>query len=674
MFRFGVDYYPEHWSRDRWPIDAQLMQEAGINTVRMAEFAWCLLEPSPDVFDFTWLDQAIDLLQAHGIQTVLGTPTASQPPWVMDMYPDAYRVRLTRHQANYGGRRDYCPTHTGFLERCRIIAKAMAEYYSDNPAVIGWQVDNEFNRLCYCSSCRNRFQSWLRHKYGSLDALNAAWGTVFWSHIYTRWEQIPLPEDHGRTNSYGPNPGLDLDFRRFTSDAVVHFQQQQMDILRELCPDHFITHNTGFGLDDLNFFEIAQPLDFISLDLYPREPGSLGSGDDPAVSAMTYDTMRGLKRKNFWMTEMQSGPGGWTTIGATPRPGEMRLWTYQAIAHGADAMIYFRWRSALFGAEQFWHGVLDHDGRPRRRYWETQRIGSELERVGDQVMGATTRARAAVIHSYDSRYCFQAQPNHDDFDYVRLLESYYSVLYRHNIMVDIVTPTGDLDEYQLVVAPALHVLSKEAAANLQSFVENGGTLLLTARSGVKTEANSVVELALPGLLSEICGVEVEEFDALPAGKAVPVKLDLPGQDAGGESVQCELWVDVLSPTTAQVVARYQEGYYAGEAAVTLNAFGRGRAVYVGALGGDALHERIVDWLIGEIGLAPALLAPVGVEAVERRSAAGPLLFLLNHTSLPQEVGLPGPMTDLVLNQRVDGTASLEPKGVMILRPTQYQEK
>ena len=257
MFRFGVDYYPEHWPQERWLVDAELMQRASINTVRLAEFAWSCLEPRADHFDFGWLDQALDLLHAHGIQAVLGTPTASPPPWVMDMYPDAYRVRRSRQRARYGGRRDYCPSHPGFLERCRIITSAMAEHYSQHPAVIGWQVDNEFGMRCYCPICRKGFQAWLNQEYGSLEELNAAWGTVFWSHVYTDWSQIDLPEDDGRVPSYGPNPGLDLDFCRFSSDAVVRFQQQQVDILRDICPHHFITHNTGFGLDEINFFAFS---------------------------------------------------------------------------------------------------------------------------------------------------------------------------------------------------------------------------------------------------------------------------------------------------------------------------------------------------------------------------------------------------------------------------------
>src|SRR5512136_958955 len=259
MFHFGVDYYPEQWPRERWEVDAKLMQEAGINTVRLAEFAWSYLEPRPDRFNFGWLDQVLFILQSHGIRAVLGTPTASPPPWVMAMYPDAYRVSESGMRQTYGNRREYCPSHPGYRERGRLVTWALARHFAEHSAVIGWQIDNEFGDRCYCPTCRTNFQTWLQAKYGSLDTVNTAWGTVFWSHFYTDWSQIPVPLEAGGV----PNPGLDLDYRRFMSETYVHFQQEQVDILRQLCPTHFITHNfMGFGYDRIDYFDLASTLDF----------------------------------------------------------------------------------------------------------------------------------------------------------------------------------------------------------------------------------------------------------------------------------------------------------------------------------------------------------------------------------------------------------------------------
>jgi beta-galactosidase len=666
MYRFGVDYYPEHWPRGRWERDAQLMQEAGINTVRMAEFAWSLLEPSDGVYDFQWLDDALEILSHHGIQAILGTPTASPPPWLMALLPSAYRVRLSRQRAQYGGRREYCPSHDGFIERCRSVVSEMAAHYAEHPAVIGWQIDNEFSKLCYCAHCHSSFREWLREKYGSLEPLNRAWGTAFWSHVYTDWDQIPLPEDDGYFPTYGPNPALDLDYRRFSSDAVVRFQEAQLDILRRLCPTQFITHNTGFGLDVLNFFDIARPLDFISLDHYPRSFEPLTTVVEPAQAAFFFDRIRGLKRKNYWMTEAQAGPGGWRTLGMAPRPGELRLWSYQAIAHGADAMIYFRWRTALFGAEQYWHGVLDHDGQPRRRYREIHQVGRELQHIGKRILGAETRAQVAILLSYDSLYAFQNQPNHPDFSYLKLVSGLHAAMQRRNISVDVVAPTDDLDQYRLVLAPALYVVDQAGADNLQRFVSGGGTLLLTARSGVKDTHNNVVEMPLPGLLSAISGATVDEYDVLPTGTTVPLALDLPGNNEECRQGQAQLWCDVLTPSTGTVIATYQSQYYSGRAAATLNQYGQGQVLYLGTLGDAALLDTISGWLLQASAVRPVLETPQGVEAAQRWRDDTCLLFLLNHTDIDQEVVLPTPSLDLLGGEKVQGPVQLEPKSVRIL--------
>jgi beta-galactosidase len=664
MFYFGVDYYPEHWPEERWPEDARLMAGANINLVRLAEFAWSLLEPSPDRFDFGWLDRALDVLQARGIKAVLGTPTASPPPWVMAMLPDAYRLLESGQRQTYGNRRGYCPTHPGYRERSRIVAQAMAEHYADHPAVIGWQIDNELGGCCCCPLCQAAFQTWLQNRYGSLDGLNGAWGAAFWSHVYTDWSQIPVPLKSGGV----PNPGLDLDYRRCMSDVYVSFQQEQVDILRQTCPQHLITHNLmGFHYDEIDYFDLAQTLDVVAWDNYLRTSWSRDSSADAAASALGHDTTRGLKGQNFWVMEQQSGCGGWQEVGVVPRPGEMRLWTYQAIAHGADAVVYFRWRTARHGTEQFWHGVLDHHGQPRRRYRELQVIGAELEQLGETLGGAQSHPKVAMILSYDSRFAFQGQPNHSDFQYPGLFRSYYAALYRRNLGVDIVPPAADLGEYGLVIAPALYVLDDRTADNLRLYVEKGGTLLLTARSGVKDQANATVNAPLPGLLAHICGIEVEEYDALHADVQVPLAWEETGLDATLPDVHASLWCDILIPTTAQIVARYRSQFYAGRAAITLNRYGHGQVAYVGTIGDMALHDAVVAWLAGTTSLSPALATPDGVEAVERWQEGQRLLFVLNHADQAREIVLHQPMSDLLSNQGVRGQLTLEPKGVLILK-------
>jgi beta-galactosidase len=662
MFRFGVDYYPEQWPEERWPEDARLMAEAGVNVVRLAEFAWSFLEPHTGCFDFDWLDRAIAILHQHGIQVILGTPTASAPPWVMAMLPDAYKVNEHGHRLTYGNRCEFCPSHSGYRERGRIITGAMANHYAVHPAIIGWQIDNELNGRCYCSTCQASFQTWLRGRYATLENLNSAWGTAFWSHVYTEWSQIPVPLETGGV----PNPGLDLDFRRFMSDTFACFQQEQVDILRQTCPKHFITHNfMGFGFEQINYFDLAKPLDFVSWDNYPRTGWHLAKEADRAYLALGHDTTRGFKGKPFWVMEEQSGSGGWQTVGMTPRPGEMRLWTYQAIAHGADAIVYFRWRTARYGTEQYWHGVLYHHGQPGRRYDELKTIGSELRQAGEQFLGAENRNQVAMILSYDTRWAFQGQSNHTDFKYSSLFTSYYRALYNRNIGVDIVPPGADLSRYRLVIAPALYILPDEAADSLRSFVQNGGLLIATARSGVKDAANAIVNQYLPGLLADVCGVEVDEYDVQPADSIVLLELALPGQEA--QAAQSRLWFDVLRTTTSQAIATYQSEYFSGAPAITLNKHGEGNAIYVGTLGDDTLHDTVLDWALKSADLHSALSAPAGVEVTERWQGDQRLLFLLNHTDEAQEVSITQPYLDLLSSTMVNEIVKMPRHGVSVLR-------
>ena len=661
MFRFGVDYYPEHWPEERWPEDARLMAEAGINVVRLAEFAWSFLEPQPGCFDFGWLDRAIEILNGRGIQVVLGTPTASAPPWVMAMMPDSYKVNEHGHRLTYGNRCEFCPTHAGYRERGRNITLAMAKHYMDHPAVIGWQIDNELNGRCYCTNCQAGFQNWLRSRYVTLEKLNAAWGTAFWSHLYTEWSQIPVPMETGGV----PNPALDLEFRRFMSDTFTCFQQEQVDILRQICPKHFITHNfMGFGFDQINYFDLAKPLDFVSWDNYPRTGWHLKRETDHAYLALGHDTTRGFKGKPFWVMEEQSGSGGWQTVGMTPRPGEMRLWTYQAIAHGADAIVYFRWRTARYGTEQYWHGVLYQHGRPGRRYDELKSIGSELQQIGKRILGAENRNQVALILSYDTRWAFQGQANHADFKYPALFTSYYRALHRRNIGVDIVPPDADLSRYRLVIAPAVYVLPEKTADNLRGFVQNGGMLIATARTGVKDEANAVVNSYLPGLLADVCGVEVDEYDVQPADTTVPLQMNLP--DHITDTAQARLWFDVLRPTTSQTIATYQGEYFSGSPAITLNHFGRGQSIYVGTLGDDTLHDTLVGWALESMNVAAVFTAPSGIEAIERWQGDQRLLFLLNHTGETNEIPIDHSYVDLLRGESIKEKVIMPPLGVLVL--------
>ena len=635
MFTFGVDYYPEHWPEERWPIDARLMAEAGFNITRLAEFAWSRLEPQEGTFDFTWLDRAIDILADRDLKVILGTPTASPPPWLMQSNQDLYRVDEQGRKLTYGNRREYCPNHPLYHKRTRAIVQAMGEHYAENPNVVGWQIDNEFGDRCYCAVCREAFQRWLQARYSALDMLNEAWGTIFWSHVYTDWSQIPVPVETGGS----PNPSLALDFYRFISDSYVRYQQLQIDILRARTSGQFITHNLmGFKYDKLNYYDLARPLDFVTWDNYPRTQWSFQSDVDPSGPALAAATMRGLKKQAFWVMEEQAGPGGWELVSVTPRPGELRLWAYQQIAHGADGIFFFRWRTARYGTEQYWHGILNHDASVGRRYEEIARMGAELGRIGDAIRDTQVQASVAMLLSYDSRFAFQIQPNNPEYSYPEHFHSVYRVFYERNIPVDVISPTADLSLYRLVLAPPLYVLSEEVAANLERYVRGGGTLVCFFRSGVKDEANAIVNRPLPGLLTEMCGVEVIEYDSLPPGVQKGLEW-VTSEMEGTKRGVAQAWADILAQRGAEVVARYTDDYYAGQPAITRNTYGEGSAIYVGTAGDAATHSALVGWLLSQTGVATPLEAPVGVEVTVRSKGAQRLLFILNHTTTPQQVTL-----------------------------------
>lgn len=674
MFRYGVDYYPEHWPEERWEIDAALMAEAGMNVVRLAEFAWARLEPQEGQFDFAWLDTALEALHKHGIQAILGTPTASPPPWVMAMDESLYRVRLDGRRLTYGNRREYCPSHPLYRELSRKIVSAMAEHYHDHPAVIGWQIDNEFGDRCYCGHCAGAFQGWLQKRYRSLQALNQAWGTIFWSHVYHAWSEIPVPA----TTGGAPNPGLALDFARFSSDTYVGYQKEQVDILRQRCPQHFITHNfMGFGYETLNYFDLARGLDLVAWDNYPRGFWNIRTEVDPSHMALGHDAMRSLKHQNFWMMEQQSGMAGWETMGTTLRPGEMRLWAYQAIAHGADGMVFFRWRTARFGTEEYWHGILDHHAQPGRRYQEAKQLGEELKTIAEAVLGAAVRPQAAMLLSYDTRWAFQLQPNNPKFNYSVHYWQYYKALHERQTGIELVAPEDDFSAYKLLVAPALYILPPALADKLRQYVKKGGVLVVTARSGVKDEYNTVVDQVLPGLLGEVCGVEVEEYDSLAEDMFNPLKFDLPelspkpaaavfAMPDATTRAAARIWCDVLKPTGAVMAAHYTQEFYEDRAAVTLHKYGKGKAVYVGCLGDESVPEALSDWLLELAGLQPALKAPEGVEVCERWQGKRRLLFVLNHLADEKEINLPAGYTNLLTQKALSGTVKLAGRDVLIL--------
>jgi beta-galactosidase len=657
QFVYGVDYYPEAWSESQWEKDAEMMQAAGINFVRLAEFAWVKMEPSEGHFDFAWLDRALTVLNAHGIKAVLGTPTASPPAWLMAKYPDIAAVDKNGVRYRYGSRRNYCLHNPHFLAAARAIVTAMAEHYKNHPGVLGWQIDNELGSPdCYDPNCQAAFQKWCEAKYHTLDALNRAWGTVFWGHTYTAWTQIPLP-----WNTLGDvyNPSLTLDYHRFFSDSTRDFLVMQADILRHIAPGKAITHNEMGLFDNIDYSSLNTALDFVAWDNYPMIGSAFENYFGPGLG---HDLMRGSKnQQNFMVMEEEGGLPGWMTFwGHQAPPALYRVWAYQAIAHGADGVCYFRWRTSPYGTEQYWQGVLDQDSYPNARYQTVSQTGKEVKQLAPLLEGSHPVSQVAMLVSPDSRWAFDIQPTVRDFNYNRQLHLYYDALRRLGVGVDVVFPQADFGPYKVLVAPSLFVVDPTLTRKLTNFVRSGGTLVLSYRSGVKDEHNVFTRQTLPGPLAALAGVAIHDYDPQIDQQQEIVEPD-------GTRYPARRWCDILSPATAETLATYGKSYYAGGAAVTLNKFGRGRVYYVGTESPSSeFYDHLTRQMLEGAGVASGPHLPQGVELAVREKPGRKIVFLLNYSDGTAVVDMQQQSTNALTGTAEPSTVDLPAYSVTVL--------
>lgn len=677
----GVDYYPEHWPDSRWETDAQMMRDAGLQIVRIAEFAWAALEPAEGEFDWQWLDRAVETLAGAGLDVILCTPTAAPPAWLSRNYPNTLPVDEYGRRREFGSRRHYCANSPKYREHTRRTVEVMAERYGRQPNIVGWQIDNEWGchdtARCYCDDCAGAFRVWLKQRYGSLETLNDAWGTIFWSQTYTDWSQIEPPN----LTVAEANPSHVLDYYRFSSDSWVDYQQLQIDILRDrIDPEQFITHNFMGLFPDLDQYKLGEPLDFVTWDNYPTghgerwrdvlylpgaEPGDDLAYDvgDPAITGLAHDLTRAVKDAPFWVMEQQCGHINWASYNPAPRPGGVRLWTWEDVAHGADGVVYFRWRAVLYAQEQFHSGLLRHDGEPAIGLNDVRQMREE-QAVMAALQGTPVLAEVAILHGYDDLWALELQPHNQDFDYMRHTFTYYRALQRAGIPVDLAPPTRDLSRYKLVIAPTLFLVDEEIADNLRGYVENGGRLLLSVRSGFKTMSNRVMDAPLPGLLADLAGATIEAWHSLPPG----VTYSLAMTDNLENAFPIRTWAEALAPDSAEVVASFITGALDGEPAITLNHVGDGEVVYLGAWAGDDLADAVLEWLLPRAGVAPLATVPAGVKVMRRANDDAEFVFLMNFTDAEVPVQLVGEdyvnaMTEEPLGSLVEVPA----RGVVVSR-------
>jgi beta-galactosidase len=655
----GTSWYPEQWPETQWESDLNLMQKAGVRMVRVGEFAWSRMEPSEGHYDLEWLERAVAAAGKHGIYTVLGTPTAGPPAWLTQKYPETLRIDKEGRRAEHGNRQQFNWANPKYRDLARKIAEQMAKRFGRNSLVLGWQIDNEYAEVSFDPETRSLFQQWLKARYGTLDNLNARWTTAYWSQTYSSWDQVPIETDYG-------NPGLLLSWQRFVSDTWRSYQKNQLDAIRSNSdPRQFITTNTMGWFDGYDHYTVAQDLDLAAWDDY------VGQGHlDPARNGAAHDLTRGFKQKNFWVIETQPGFVNWAPINNSLDKGEVRAMAWHDVGHGADAVSYWQWRSALNGQEEYHGTLVGADGTPVPLYSEVQQIGQEFARAGSVLAGTAPRSEVAILHSYDSRWAIQWQKHNKDYDPVEELISYYKPLRAICQSIDVIPPTARLERYKLVVAPGLNVLSETIAKNLMEYVRQGGHLVLGQRSGMKDEDNALQPARQPGPLVELLGGRVEQYYALTD----PVPVEGKFGSAHSESMQGKLWAELLSAKAGdvEVLARYgkSNGWLDGQPAAITRKVGKGRITYIGAWLDDAGMAAAAKWMSEASGLKPALGAvPDGIEVYPRYGENKVVYVIVSFAKREETVTLPAAMSD-VLAGGTKQTVTLPRYGVAILSSKQ----
>jgi len=658
---YGADYNPEQWPEEVWLDDMRLMKLAHVNMASINIFSWASLEPKEGHYQFGQLDRIMDMLAQNGIMADLATATASPPTWMSRRYPEMLPVTWDGKRLSHGSRQHYCPNSIDFRRESAELVRRLAERYLGHPALKLWHVNNEYGchvPACYCDRCAAAFRSWLQERYAFLDALNFAWSTDFWSQRYFDWEDILPPRISPAQN----NPTQCLDYARFMSDSLLNCYLIEASILREITPEVPITTNLMVAFKPADYFAWAPHMDIISIDNYP-------TNTTPAWEiALTHDLMRSLKGgQPFLVMEQSPSQVNWMPQNPHKRPGRMRLQSYQAVAHGADGVLFFQWRQSKAGAEKFHSAVVPHEGSEHGRiFQQVAQLGSELQKLSPVVVGSRISAQVGILMDWQNWWAVEYFPGPSDrLRYREQIKSYYHALHRLKVAVDIVSPESDLSQYRLVVAPLLYMLRPGVALNLEQFVQGGGIFLTTFFSGI-VDANDHVGLGgYPAELHKLLGIHVEEFDPWTEEMSNAVEIEeglLKGVYA------CELWGEVVHLEGAHALGVFTRDYYAQGPALTRHQFGQGQAYYLATQGSDDLLVGLMRQLCEEAGVAPVLQGPEGVEVTRRVQDDGRVLyFLLNHTEKAEWVSLPaGSFTSLLSGDEVEGRVEVTARDVVVL--------
>ncbi|MBQ8974073.1 MAG: beta-galactosidase [Clostridia bacterium] len=665
----GVCYYPEHWAKSIWREDLQRMLESGIEVIRIAEFAWSKTEPEEGVFTYDFFDEFLDLCDETDMKVIFGTPTATPPAWLTEKYPEVLNVDINGLPYRHGARRHYNYNALVYRALTQRIVTKLAEHYAQRKCIIGWQIDNELN--CETDEFHSEadsaaFRLFLRDRYGTLAELNRAWGTVFWNQTYTAWEQVHVPR---KTISNSTNPHEVLDYIRFVSASARSFCKLQSDILRAyIKPGDFITTNGMF--ENLDNHEMTrESLDFFTYDSYPNFAycldGYTPNGLRDRRWSRSLSEVRSIS-PIFGIMEQQSGANGWNTRmeAPTPRSGQMTLWTMQSIAHGADYVSFFRWRTATMGTEIYWHGILDYSGRENRRIAELRDIKTKLNRL-QAVAGTRYAAKVALVKDYDNVWDAKLDRWHSRVSWASEEAIFSAAQHTHTPLDYMYIDHADLDalkQYSVLFYPHPSIMTKAREALLRAYVEQGGTVVFGCRSAYKDVNGQCVMEKLPGLLADLTASDILEYSFIaPDVERVSI-------DWGGDALEASVFTDLVEPVGDGVrEGEYTSDYYAGSGALVSHRVGLGRTYYYGT----AFNEEAAKVFLKRLGVcdpyADILTVPEGVELAVRAGEQGAYAFLLNYQNAPQTVALQRPCESLLQAETVTGAIELPAYGVAVLK-------
>lgn len=652
----GVDYYPEQWDSSFWEKDIEMMVKTGVKTVRIGGSAWWKMETSDGEFNFMWLDDIMRTFKRFGIEVVIGIPVDHPPRWLCGAHPEIMTESF-EHGTIQGECSDkICINSPVYVDYAKRITERLVRRYGSDPNVAAWQVSSEPQAYpCNCEVCREQFRNWLLDKYDTLENINLSLGTSACGGDYTDISQIFPPVGYSRSNR---NPALCLEYSRFCSDSTSKFVKEIVLTIKRECPRAKVTANAVLSRYNPDFYRLFSELDFVSCSNY-ASAFTQEDSDVGCSNAFFLDLMRGFKGRNFWVMEQLSGSREYGSfMSPTTKPGQLAGYAFQAMAHGADNILHYRWRSAVSGSGMYCHGLIDHSNVPGRRFYEFSEFCKTALKLS--VLDTTEIVSdVAVLYVPDNEWAFRRQPQVEGFDYIGQLKKFHSAFSRYGANIDVVSPDADLSGYKAVIAPAMYIYKKSSAENLYRYVINGGTLVMTCRSGVKDANSNCLMDTLPSVYKELIGAEVTEYDPIGSHEQTIV-------DFAGNKFTCHQWCDVLRVTTARAYAEYDDSFYKCCPAVTMNRYCSGVAYYVGTVCHSDFYESLVGNIMRQTGIPRLKGLPKGVEVTTRTNGLNDFICFFNNSDQDAVISLPKSMYSIIESigkEKID----LKPYGFDIVR-------